>query len=265
MIAGVSAVSYNAQTSQVWSWSAISSTAYSENTLVNNIAFIPGGGSGFGVVDKSDVDFPDNGVELPAFSGSYRLKTGGNSYANSNPSNFANFTRRYFYFKVEGASNIKIYFRHGSSSGTRTLYVTDGTNVIGSKSITASTGTDSQLGSFVINYTGPAGNIYFGGTENIGIYKIEATNVGQTALPQVLGVNDVKSLTKAIAFSSGNKVYIKDLESKNTEINVYSTNGSLVKSLKTSVDTDFDINTKGLYIVNMKSENGEKSVKVLIK
>lgn len=265
MIAGASAVTFNAQTDKIWSWSANSSTAYSDNTLVDNLAFIPGGGTGFGVVDKSDVNFPENGPELPAYSGSFRLKTGGNSYGNSTPSNFASFTRRYFYFKVEGASKIKIYFRHGSSSGTRTLFVTDGTNVIGSKAITAGATADTQLGSFVVDYTGGASNIYFGGTDNVSIYKIEATNVGVTVLPATMAVNDVKSGVKATAFTSGNRIFISNIESKSTNITVYDTKGSVVKSLKSSADTNFEMNVKGLYIVNLTSEAGEKSVKVLVK
>jgi hypothetical protein len=70
---------------------------------------------------------------------------------------------------------------------------------------------------------------------------------------------------KAQVFSSGNKVYISDLESKNTEVNVYSATGSLVKTAKVSADTNFEVNTKGVYIVNLKSDAGVKSVKVLVK
>ncbi len=70
---------------------------------------------------------------------------------------------------------------------------------------------------------------------------------------------------KASVFSSGNKIYLADLDSKNTQVNVFNANGSLVKTVKASADTNFEINNKGLYIVNLKSEAGEKSVKVLIK
>ncbi|MNY62173.1 hypothetical protein D3C86_1989510 [compost metagenome] len=91
------------------------------------------------------------------------------------------------------------------------------------------------------------------------IFKIEIQSLA------TLGVSDVKSGVKANAFSSGNKIYVSNLESKNTNISVYNANGSLVKSLKSSADTNFEINAKGLYIVNLKSEAGEKSVKVLVK
>jgi hypothetical protein len=48
-----------------------------------------------------------------------------------------------------------------------------------------------------------------------------------------------------------------------TQINVYSITGSLVKSLKTSGNTNFDLRN-GVYIINAKSAEGEKSVKVIV-
>lgn len=65
-------------------------------------------------------------------------------------------------------------------------------------------------------------------------------------------------------YTSGKTLTIKDLKSKNTEIKVYNMNGTLVKSVKTSTDIQFELNN-GLYIIHTKSELGEKSVKVSIK
>jgi hypothetical protein len=80
-----------------------------------------------------------------------------------------------------------------------------------------------------------------------------------------MSANDVRSGSKANAYSSGNKVFLKDIDSKNTQVEVYAANGVLVKSLKTSVDTSFEISNKGIYFVKLRSEAGEKSVKVLLK
>jgi hypothetical protein len=41
--------------------------------------------------------------------------------------------------------------------------------------------------------------------------------------------------------------------------------GALVKSFTTSSDTDFELLNSGLYIVNVNSNEGQKSVKVLVK
>lgn len=261
IFAGVSAVTFNAQASKTWNFSSNSTqAAVGENKLDDNLAYIPGtegATNGFGIIESHS---PGSTGDFAGFSFTKRNKTGGNSYSNSTPSNFAVFTKRYLYFAVTGNSEVKIYFR-SSGSGSRTLYVTDGTNVLGS--LTATDSSTNYL--LTVNYTGPAANLYIGGTNGFNYYQITATNVGQTELPATMAVGDVKSGVKATAFSSGNKIYISDLESKNTNINVYNANGSLVKSLKSSTDTNFEINTKGLYIVNLKSETGEKSVKVLLK
>lgn len=42
-------------------------------------------------------------------------------------------------------------------------------------------------------------------------------------------------------------------------------NGALVKTLNTKADTSFELQNKGVYIVNVKSNNGSVSQKVLIK
>lgn len=261
VFAGVSAVTVNAQASKTWNFSTNGTqAAVSANFLDDKLAYIPGpegAANSFGVIEAHS---PGSAGVFADFSFSKRNKTGGNSYSNSTPANFAVFAKRYLYFAVTGDSEIKVYFR-SSGSGSRTLYVTDGTSVLGS-----ATATDSSTNYVLtVNYTGGAGNIYIGGTNGFNYYQITATNVGETVLPATMAVNDVKSEVKATAFSSGNKIYISNLESKSADINVYSSAGSLVKSLKTSADTNFEITAKGLYIVNIKSVAGEKSVKVLLK
>nr|WP_315148567.1 T9SS type A sorting domain-containing protein [uncultured Flavobacterium sp.] len=63
-------------------------------------------------------------------------------------------------------------------------------------------------------------------------------------------------------FSIKNQVHVSNVVSE-TQINVYSITGSLVKSLKTSGNTNFELRN-GVYIVNAKSADGEKSVKVIV-
>lgn len=62
-------------------------------------------------------------------------------------------------------------------------------------------------------------------------------------------------------YSFKNTIVISNVKS-NTIIDVYAMNGSLVKSFKTDTDTEFNL-SKGLWIVRVKAEDGQKSVKIL--
>ncbi|MEL0456434.1 T9SS type A sorting domain-containing protein [Flavobacteriaceae bacterium SZ-1-7] len=72
-------------------------------------------------------------------------------------------------------------------------------------------------------------------------------------------VSNVSSNVRAI----GNRIYVSDVKSS-TEINIYSISGALVKSFKTNSDVDFNFNT-GLWIATVKTYEGAKAVKLLVK
>lgn len=93
------------------------------------------------------------------------------------------------------------------------------------------------------------------------IYRIEVI----TYTPDgTLSTTSAKKIDAKI-FTTGKTVNIRDLKAKNSEIKVYNLNGNLIKSFKTlSSDTQFEL-SNGMYIVNIKSEEGEKSVKISIK
>ena len=63
-------------------------------------------------------------------------------------------------------------------------------------------------------------------------------------------------------YAKQNKIFLSNLKSK-TQINVYNLLGALVKSAQADADTSLDVNS-GIYIVNAKSADGEKSVKVIV-
>lgn len=265
MLVGISAVNFNAQT-RVWDFG-------------DDLAWGPKASDANYQAINYDYDYDYDGLKfmnaanpLSGFStssltaiGDYtpkqRLAFGGNSYGGSaspdvgTTGSTALPTRRYIEVTVTGDSKVTLWGRGG---GARTLVVVDkgSSTVIGSGLFASST--DAQK--FEFTYTGSANTLIIAtGIGDNSLYKIEVTNT------ETMGVNNVKSDVKANAFSSGNRIYISNLESKNTQINVYSVNGTLVKSIKSSTDTNFDINAKGVYIVNMKSVAGEKSVKVMIK
>lgn len=236
-------------------------TGVSSTTVIDGLTFEPGTGvTNFAIFDSQSADFTVN-YPTDTYKPTQRLNSNGASYTSGNdpvttPGKPFAPTQRYMSFPVTGAVTVKVWSRGGGSG--RSVIVTDGTSNLGSVTHAGSNSSaDAKV--FTATYSGGAGTLYVAnGTGSNSIYKIEVVSTG------TLAVNNAKSI-KANAFSSGNKIYVSNLESKNTNINVYSINGTLVKTTKASVDTSFEINAKGIYIVNLKSETGEKSVKVLLK
>jgi exo-poly-alpha-galacturonosidase len=83
----------------------------------------------------------------------------------------------------------------------------------------------------------------------------------QLILNDALGNNDFQPTSKVNVYAYKNTVVISNVKS-NTSVAVYATNGSLVKSFKTDTDTEFDL-SKGLWIVRINAEDGQKSVKLV--
>jgi hypothetical protein len=244
-----SANSFKAQTT--WDFGTWANNPTGEQTPVvkNNLGLVPGETTNFGIVEASSAVFQDG------YPGTKRFKLNGGGYDSTGSSSVP--TKRYLLIKVNGNSEITVWYKNGSATGERTLFIGTGTSILASN---ASSDGASGL-KYVYQYVGAARDIYIYGDSSLNLYKVTATNVGTT----VLGVNDVRKDMKATVYTSGNKLYVSNLDSKNTQVNVFNANGSLVKTVKASADTNFEINNKGLYIVNLKSEAGEKSVKVLIK
>lgn len=229
-------------------WAA-TATATTTNVVHDNLGLYPGTATTFGIIETSVVTFaaPDAYTSVNRF----KLNGGGNAVSNKP-------VQRYLYFAAAGSVSVKIWFRTGGS-GTRTLYVTDGTNVLGL--LGSSSSTDNLI------LTTPAatvnGNVYIYGDQSINIYKIEVTGaVGTTALVPVLGVDDFFADAESNVFSNGKLVFVSNVKS-DTQVDVYGISGVLVKSFKTGADTSFDLNT-GIYVVKSKSSEGEKTAKVLV-
>ncbi|QBZ98893.1 T9SS type A sorting domain-containing protein [Flavobacterium sangjuense] len=83
----------------------------------------------------------------------------------------------------------------------------------------------------------------------------------QLILDDSLGNNDFQPNSGVNVYAFKNTVVISNVKS-NTSVAVYAMNGSLVKSFKTDTDTEFNL-SKGLWIVHVKAEDGQKSVKLL--
>jgi len=254
MLAGISAVNFNAQ--KIWNFNdatAWATGAVTYDTNYDGLKFVAGS-SGTIVISAQGASFSDG------FETTQRLAFGGNSFSGStNPAlnttgTSALPTRRYLELTIPGDSDIKFWSKGGGSGRSIVVVNKANSTVVWKGDFTAA---DAQI--FAYNYRGAATTLIIAtGAGDNSIQKLQVTDA-------TLAVADIKSGVKANAFSSGNKIYVSNLESKKTDINVYNANGSLVKTLKTSADANFEINGRGVYIVNLKSEAGEKSVKVLLK
>ncbi|KJD34680.1 hypothetical protein PK35_02625 [Tamlana nanhaiensis] len=79
----------------------------------------------------------------------------------------------------------------------------------------------------------------------------------------ILGVNDVAFSTETQVKAIGDNVYITNVTAK-TELKLYSLSGALVKSVNTKTDTHFSFKS-GLWIAVLKTNNGQKAVKLIVK
>jgi len=177
-------------------------------------------------------------------------------------------TVRYFSFNVSGACTVKVWIRHGSSSGVdRNVYITNGTALLGTGAVVNTTqiGTpaaDNPLSNTIATGTvTSAGPVYIYGDNAIYVYKIEVS--GATVNTPSLANNNFQQESSVSVFSNGKQVSVTNITSE-TQVNVYSMTGALVKSFTTSTDQNFDLNS-GFYIVNVNSAEGQKSAKVVVK
>ncbi|MEL0456074.1 T9SS type A sorting domain-containing protein [Flavobacteriaceae bacterium SZ-1-7] len=98
----------------------------------------------------------------------------------------------------------------------------------------------------------------------IRIYRIYISSSSiKSQVEALLGVDDVASPVSTDLKAVGNRVYLSNVK-LNTEINIYSITGSLVKSIKVDADTDFEFKS-GLWIATLKTAEGQKSVKFVTK
>ena len=102
----------------------------------------------------------------------------------------------------------------------------------------------------------------------IRIYRmyVSSTSIKSTVeaeLNAALGLDDVSSVFNTEVKAAGNRIYISNVKTA-TEVNIYSITGALVKTVNTNTDLDFAFKT-GLWIATVKTEEGKKSVKLLVK
>lgn len=220
--------------------------------VVDNLGLVPAGtstSSVFGAINGSPKTF----TTTPPYTSVNRFQLNGGGSA---PAGTFLPSQRYLYFAAAGSITVEVLFI-GGGSGNRTMYVTDGTNLLGS--LTATESTTAQVlttTAAVVN-----GTVYIYADQACNLYRVKVT--GPLGTTTVLGTNNFQQ-SKLNVVAANKQVNISNVTST-TEVNVYSMTGALVKNLKIEADTIFDLPNSGLYVVNVKSADGEKSVKVAIK
>src|SRR5690606_25819474 len=173
--------------------------------------------------------------------------------------------QRYFFVQVSGAATVKLWYKSGSGGAVRSAYVSDGNSVLYGSAATSPTASPADTAILTANIP-TAGTFYIYTDAAINFYKIEVTgaSVVTTLSSNTLSTSG-NSATKvsANAFADGGNVYVSNV-SGDTKVNVFTANGQLVKSLNTKSDVNFALKT-GVYIVNLQSDKGVKSQKVLVK
>lgn len=207
----------------------------------------------FGAVNQSNATFSDG------YTGTNRFQMNGGGGVAA-PVYLP--IQRYVYFTANGACTLKVWFKSGSNGATRNIFCTNGTTLLGTGTSNSGSNTDTVVFTTNISAAQAAvGKIYIYGDSANNLYKIEVT--GATVNTPALGLNNFE-LNAVNVFSNEKQINILNVTSE-TQVNIYNMTGALVKSFATSTDTNFELLNSGLYIVNVNSAEGQKSVKVLVK
>ena len=227
----------------------LSSGIGNEQTIVDNLGLFPiPTNTNFGAVTNNSSSFDDGYTSERRF----QMNGGGGATEGSfMPS------QRFLFFDVSGNCAVKVWFRPGSNGSQRTLFVTNGTSLVGSGTSNSDGNTDYVI--FTANYSGAATRLYIYGDAANNLYKIEVT--GATVSTTTLGSDDFQQ-NNVNVFTNGQMMSIANVVSA-TDVIVYSITGALVKSFKTSTDVDLQLNS-GFYIVKLNSQEGSKTVKVIL-
>ncbi|MFD0990095.1 T9SS type A sorting domain-containing protein [Mariniflexile jejuense] len=246
--------------SKVWdfgndttTWPLSSGIGTSE-MVVDQLGLIPNAtNTNFGAVNASAANFNIFSGETYSAVNRFQMNGGGGVTAPAVP------TQRSLYFNVDGNCTVKVYFKTGSNGTMRTLFVTDGTTIFGQATTNMAPNTDLAI----LNASNTAGatKLYIYGDASNNLYRVEVSGANVTT--PALGLDNANSRVSTNIQAVSNRIYVSNVKSV-TEINIYSITGALVKTFKTNSDTDFSLKS-GLYIATLKTVEGQKTVKLLMK
>jgi len=198
-----------------------------------------------GTVEASAKTFTD--ANSVAYSFVNRFKFNGGGYSGAAITDLVPLvnmpTQRFISFSVSGNSSIRTIGITGSNNTNRLIFVTDGTNLLGTFKFYGTALLDST-----VTYTGPATTLYMYCNQAINLYYLSATNVVVSSVNKVLS-------DKGVSFN-GTEI----LNKNGLALEVYNVLGKKVASSMTSIPTaNFQ---KGIYIVRASGMNN--SLKICI-
>lgn len=218
---------------------------FTDTRIVDGLTLV-GGGSLFGTVEANANTWPAGPGE--GYSSINRFKSEGSSSPSAGIP-----TRRYMQFPVTGPVSIKLWFRFSGTGTPRAVVVADasGTEIMRFDSLG-----DTDRRYIEGDYTGGAGDLLVFSEDNaVNYFKLEISST-------LLSTDGFKSPVSSNIKSVGNRIYISNVNTS-TEVNIYSITGALVKSFKTNTNTNFSFKT-GLWIATVKTDEGQKAVKLLV-
>lgn len=172
----------------------------------------------------------------------------GRLYSNGSGSD----TRRFYGFNLLNGEEITIYYYVDSSDPVETLTIDKPTAA--DETFDIDNSIEKTGHKVVITATEDGLYKFYCGTGKLSVGRIYEGNIALSLDKNKLAVS---TNIKAI----GGRIYVSNVK-LNTEINIYSITGALIKSFKTNADTDFEFKS-GLYIATVKTIEGQKAVKLV--
>jgi hypothetical protein len=167
--------------------------------------------------------------------------------------------RRYYAITLAAGQTVTLYLKvNVTASANLTVTVPAGSMVPATLAYAAVTNVYDMR---TVKLTADVAGVYTIGdyTNKPEMYRIYLADVNAGIN---LSANKFEKDASLDVFSIKNLVHVSNIKS-DTQINVYNMTGALVKSAKASENTSFELQS-GVYIVNAKSAEGEKSVKVIV-
>lgn len=147
-----------------------------------------------GAVNTSSKTFTDTNSKTFTFVNRFQFNGGGyEGSADTQTQPTVNMpTKRFVSFQVNGNSTIYAIGITGSNTSSRKIFVTDGTNLIGTMDFPGQPSGTPPLNEATVNYTGPAATLYMFCNAAVNLYYMSATNV------IVTGVNTINTNKKVV-------------------------------------------------------------------
>jgi len=167
--------------------------------------------------------------------------------------------RRQFGVSIPAGETVTIILSTDSATPSLNYYSTSNstTNVFTNPGFT----TSNTYAYKITNSTASTDTYTF--WDSVGKLSIYRVYFADVTVGYTLSNESFEALSNVDVYSANGEITVSNVTSA-TKISVYNVLGSLVKSIETNQDSNLDVDS-GLYIVKAQSEEGLKTVKILVK